>query len=60
MLKERVGGEHRVVGLDEAVETWGEGEIARQLGLAAVVDGQALEEQGSEAVSRTVTQNTYY
>merc|ERR1719198_288885 len=50
VLEERVRREHRVVGLDDGV-----GDLRRrvdgeaELGLAAVVDGEALEEQRAEA-----------
>merc|ERR1719198_1855611 len=56
VLKEGVGGEHGVVGLDD-----GGGDLRRgvdgeaELGLLAVVDGKSLEEEGAETGSGTTT-----
>jgi len=50
VLEERVGGEHRVVRLDDSgsdLRRRVDGEA--ELGLAAVVDGEALEEKSAEA-----------
>lgn len=49
VLQEGVGGEDRVVGLDDGSGDLGRGgDGERQLGLAAVVDGEALQEEGSQ------------
>jgi len=56
VLKESVGGEHRVVWLDHSVShlrSWGDSE--RDLGLAAVIDGEALEEERSETGASSAT-----
>jgi len=56
VLEERVGGEDRVVGLND-----GGGDLRRgvdgeaELGLLAVVDGEALEEEGAETGAGTAT-----
>eukprot|EP00630_Chrysocystis_fragilis_P007120 CAMPEP_0197386976 /NCGR_PEP_ID=MMETSP1165-20131217/239_1 /TAXON_ID=284809 /ORGANISM="Chrysocystis fragilis, Strain CCMP3189" /LENGTH=472 /DNA_ID=CAMNT_0042912263 /DNA_START=199 /DNA_END=1617 /DNA_ORIENTATION=- len=50
VLEEGVGREHRVVGLDDGVRDLGRGgDAERELGLAAVVDREALEDEGAEA-----------
>merc|ERR1719162_438420 len=54
VLEERVGGEHGVVGLDNSGGNLGrrvDGET--ELGLAAVVDGKSLEEEGTKAGTGT-------
>merc|ERR1719321_1573172 len=56
VLKEGVGGEHGVVGLDDGGGDLGgrvDGEA--ELGLLAVVNGEALEEEGAEAGSGSAT-----
>jgi len=56
VLKEGVGGEHGVVGLND-----GGGDLRRgvdgeaELGLLAVVDGESLEEEGAETGAGTTT-----
>ena len=56
MLEEGVGGEHGVVGLND-----GSGDLGRridgetELGLLAVVDGESLEEEGTETGAGTTT-----
>ena len=50
VLEQRVGGQHRVVGLDDGGGHLGRGVHGEgQLGLLAVVDGQALQQQGAQA-----------
>ena len=50
VLEEGVGGEHTVVGLnDGGGHLGGGGDGEGELGLAAIVDGEPLEEEGSEA-----------
>merc|ERR1719281_2347587 len=50
MLEERVGGQHGVVRLnDSGGHLRGRVDGEAELGLAAVVDGEALEEEGAEA-----------
>jgi len=56
VLKEGVGGEHGVVGLDDGggdLGGWVDGEA--ELGLLAVVDGESLEEEGTETGAGTTT-----
>ena len=49
MLQKGVGGEHRVVGLDDGGgHLGGGGHREGELGLATVVHREALEEEGSE------------
>merc|ERR1719273_1124335 len=56
VLKEGVGGEHRVVWLDDSSgDLWGWVDGETELGLLAVVDGESLEEEGSETRSGTTT-----
>ena len=56
VLEERVGREDRVVRLhDRGGDLWGRVDGEAELGLAAVVDREALEEQGSETGSGTST-----
>merc|ERR1719502_2591024 len=56
VLEERVGGEHGVVGLNDSSGDLGGGvDGEAELGLAAVVDGEALEEEGAEAGAGTAT-----
>mmetsp|Transcript_20367 Transcript_20367/g.51604 ORF Transcript_20367/g.51604 Transcript_20367/m.51604 type:complete len:489 (-) Transcript_20367:102-1568(-) len=50
VLQQGVGGQHRVVGLDHGVGHLGGGvDGEAQLGLLAVVHGQALQQQGAQA-----------
>merc|ERR1719261_457338 len=50
VLEERVGGEHRVVGLNNGGGDLGGGvDGETELGLAAIVDGEALEKEGAKA-----------
>jgi len=56
VLKEGVGGEHGVVGLNDGggdLGGWVDGEA--ELGLLAVVDGESLEEEGTETGTGTTT-----
>ena len=56
VLEEGVGGEHGVVGLDDRGGHLGGGvDGETELGLLAVVDGESLEEEGSESGSGTST-----
>merc|ERR1712153_223214 len=56
MLKERVGGEHGIVWLDNGGgHLWGWVGAESKLGLLAVVHGQTLEEEGAEAGTGTTT-----
>ncbi len=56
MLKERVGGEHRVVGLDDGGGDLGRGVYGEsELGLLAVVNRQAFQKKGSETGTGTST-----
>mmetsp|Transcript_13339 Transcript_13339/g.19237 ORF Transcript_13339/g.19237 Transcript_13339/m.19237 type:complete len:474 (-) Transcript_13339:76-1497(-) len=56
VLQEGVGGKDVVVGLDDSSgDLGGRGDGEGQLGLLAVVDGEALEEQGTEAGAGTAT-----
>ncbi len=56
MLQERVGGEHRVVGLHDSGGHLGRGVDSKaQLGLFAIVDRQALQEEGSQTRAGTTT-----
>jgi len=56
VLKERVGGQHRVVGLNDGGGHLGGGVHGEtELGLLAVVDGESLEEEGSETGTGTAT-----
>merc|ERR1712196_213619 len=53
VLEERVRREHRVVGLDDGVgDLRRRRDAERELGLAAVVDREALEEERAEARAR--------
>merc|ERR1719197_756907 len=53
VLQQRVGGQHRVVGLNHGGgDLRGRVHGEAQLGLLAVVDGQALQEQGAQAGAR--------
>eukprot|EP00796_Vickermania_ingenoplastis_P007776 gene7777-biopygen5217 len=49
VLQQGVGGEHGVVGLHDGGGHLGRVDGVAELGLLAVVDGEALEEQGTEA-----------
>jgi len=56
VLKEGVGGEHGVVGLDDGGGDLGRGvDGESELGLLAVIDGKSLEEEGSETGAGTAT-----
>jgi hypothetical protein len=56
VLEERVGGEDRVVGLDDGGGDLGRGvDGEAELGLLAVVDGESLEEEGAETGAGTAT-----
>merc|ERR1719446_2001667 len=54
VLKERVGGEHSIVWLDDCGgHLWGWVCAESELGLLAVVDGQTLEEEGAQTGAGT-------
>jgi len=56
VLKEGVGGEHGVVGLNDGGGDLGGGvDGETELGLLAVVDGETLEEEGTETGAGTAT-----
>jgi hypothetical protein len=56
VLKEGVGGEHRVVWLnDGGGDLWGWVDGEAELGLLSVVDGESLEEKRSKTRSGTTT-----
>ncbi len=56
VLQEGVGGEHRVVGFHNSGGHLGRGVDGKaQLGLFAIVDRQALEEEGAQARAGTTT-----
>merc|ERR1719273_2116632 len=56
VLKEGVGGEHRVVWLDDSGgDLWGWVDGESELGLLSVVDGESLEEEGSKTRSGTTS-----
>jgi hypothetical protein len=56
VLKQGVGGEHRVVGLNDSGGDLGRGVDAEiQLGFLSVVDGKTLKEERSETRTRTTT-----
>ena len=56
VLEEGVGGEHGVVGLDDGGGHLGGGvDGEAELGLLAVIDGEALEEEGAETGAGTAT-----
>jgi len=56
VLKEGVGGEHGVVWLnDGGGDLWGWVDGEAELGLLAVVDGESLEEEGTETGTGTTT-----
>jgi len=56
VLEERVGGKHRVVGLNNSGSDLGRGPGAEvQLGLLAVIDGKTLKEQAAKTGTGTTT-----
>ena len=56
VLEEGVGGEHGVVGLDDRGGHLGGGvDGEAELGLLAVIDGESLEEEGTETGAGTAT-----
>jgi len=56
VLKERVSGKHRVVWLDDGSgDLWGWVHSEAELGLLTVVDGESLEEEGTETGTGTTT-----
>ena len=56
VLKEGVGGEHRVVWLDDSGgDLWGWVDGESELGLLSVVDRESLEEEGSKTRSGTTS-----
>merc|ERR1712072_571014 len=56
VLKEGVGGEHGVVWLnDSGGDLWGWVDGEAELGLLTVIDGESLEEEGSETGTGTTT-----
>jgi len=56
VLKEGVGGEHGVVWLNNCGgDLWGWVDSESELGLLTIIDGESLEEEGSETRSGTTT-----
>jgi hypothetical protein len=56
VLEERVGGEHRVVGLnDGSGDLWGWVDGEAELGFLAVINGQSLEEERAESGASATT-----